>query len=149
MHDTGKSLTLFNTSQRADSSESIPNSIRPLVVELLSFLILAARAPNTQSSYRGQQTWHHLKPYTNQLVSVSGFQRIHPRPNPPTGCRAILLFNLLTATEMPQPQAIYHPIHLSERIQVVCFPTRSVCWMWRYLSFSMCPDTVASQNVNY
>ena len=48
-HATGKSLILFNASQRADSSESIPDSIRPLVVELLSFLTLAARVPNTQS----------------------------------------------------------------------------------------------------
>ena len=48
-HATWTSHILFNSSQRADSSGSIPDSIRPLVVELSSFLTLAARAAPTQT----------------------------------------------------------------------------------------------------
>ena len=40
---------------------------------------------------------------------------------------------LLTATCMPPPPALYHSIRLVRRIQMVCLPTRSNRWSWRYL----------------
>ena len=45
---TASSLIPFNSSQWANSSESIPDLIRLLFVELLSFLTLAPLAPNTK-----------------------------------------------------------------------------------------------------
>ena len=34
---------------------------------------------------------------------------------------------------MPPPRALYHSTRLVRRIQMVCFPTRSVRWWWSYL----------------
>ena len=45
---------------------------------------------------------------------------------------AITFLNLLTATGMPPPRALYHSIRLVRRIQMVSFPTRSDRWLWGY-----------------
>ena len=76
------------------------------------------------------QTYQRLEPYTIEFVSASGFQRTHPRPNPPTGCGVIALFHLLTAADMPAPRALHHSIRLSERIPMRYLPTRSDRWLW-------------------
>jgi len=74
-HPPGTSLIPFNPSEPADTKELLPDLIPPLVVELPSFLTLAARAASTQTqSLGGLQSCHCCKLYTIQFVSGSGFQ---------------------------------------------------------------------------
>jgi len=58
---------------------------------------------------------------------------LSPGSGAPLAGELSLYLTLLAATAMPPLRALHHSIRLVRRIQMVCFPSRSDCWLWSYL----------------
>ena len=63
---------------------------------------------------------------------------LSPGSGAPLAGELPVFLSLLTATGMPPLRALHHSILLLRQIQMVCFPTRSDCWLWNYHLLCTC-----------
>jgi len=133
-HATALGLIPFNLSRPMDSNGALPDSIRLLAVELPSGLYFWSRAGTFRLFAAG--CYKHVT--ASGLIPLNSSHRaesneLSPGSGAPLAGEQSLYLTLLTAIGMPPLRALYHSIRLVRRIQMVCFPSRSDCWLWSYL----------------